>query len=219
MKRINASRTVIGAGALLIYLVLLVVLVLGPTIRTARANRMFKAGDYPRARDEYRSLAAGRSASPALLHNLGISWYQLGRFSEARSCLDRASTGYPAQTRSGGRPDPTAALIHYHLGNSLFQIAARFGNKEATSQVNGVNQNKRMEQMVKGYAAALEEYKKALLANPGDFEAKYNYEVTMMRLGQSPPPETQQERPPVESEDQYLNQTYQDVPPPNGKDW
>lgn len=207
-------------GAVLIYLVLLVALVWGPTIRNAQANQNFRKGNYPQARDEYRRFTGGEDVSPVILHNLGISWYQLGRFAEARSCLDQACTKYTAQVRSrkgSTQGNPITARFHYHLGNALFQIAAQSSIMRADTEITAENR-KKMEQAMADYAAALGEYKKALLANPNDFEAKYNYEITLARLGQSPPPQ-QQERPPVQSEDQYLEENHEDVPPPNGKDW
>lgn len=208
-------------GTVLIYLVLLVVLVWGPTIRNAQANQNFRKGNYPQARDEYRGFTGGKNVSPVILHNLGISWYQLGRFAEAHSCLNQACTMYITQVRSRKgstqKINPIVARFHYHLGNALFQSAAQSGTMSADTEITAENR-KKMEQAMADYAAALGEYKKALLANPNDFEAKYNYEITLARLGQSPPPQ-QQERPPVQSDDQYLKENYEDVPPPNGKDW
>jgi tetratricopeptide (TPR) repeat protein len=70
-------------GALLVFMICLVrvSLLAEATSRTAiqAANEAYQAGDYRAAIEQYQALLDQGYYSPALYHNLGNAWYQIGR--------------------------------------------------------------------------------------------------------------------------------------------
>ncbi|MCL6592154.1 MAG: tetratricopeptide repeat protein [Firmicutes bacterium] len=203
--------------AAVVYLAIPLFWVWGTSIQTAQANYRFITGDYPGARDLYIKLAESNKASPEARFNLGLSLYQLGQYGDAYTNFNQALSIYPApkppRDPAKGprifRPDPVSGGLHYQLGNARWKLAAKQADQPGSSPP---------EAIVKGYQEALEHYQKALRANPGDFDAKYNYELTLLRLGQYQPPS---EPPPqnLRQEEDYLSQLPPVEPPANGKDW
>jgi tetratricopeptide (TPR) repeat protein len=201
----------------IVYLAIPLVWVWGTSIQTAQANYRFTTGDYPAARDLYRKLTGSYPVSPETRFNLGLSLYQLGQYRDAYRNFYQALSVYPApkpprNPEKGSfifKPDTTSGGLHYQLGNARWKLA----DKQASQPASGSP-----EEIVKGYQEALEYYQKALRANPRDFEAKYNYELTMLKLGQfQPPPEPPPQN--LRQEEDYLSQLPPAEPPANGKDW
>ena len=195
-------KKLVMTGIIVLYFALLVILVWGPTIIMALANYRYGDNDYLYARNLYGKLNAVFPSSPYAGHNIGLCLYKLGKYREARAKLEQALIKYSRQTAGRAdrvNQDKARGIFHYHLGNAIFKSVPPKGGKPGEA--------------VKAYQEALAQYKKALLANPGDFEAKYNYELTLVRLGQYQPPEEE------EPEEQYLNQIYPQEQPFQGKDW
>lgn len=126
----------------------------------AEGDRAFRRGDYRRAAEAYgRALAAGDS-SAVVRYNLGTTLLRLGRHDEARPHLEAA-----ARLRS--RADlPVRA--EYNAGNAdLAPVAAGRVPKE-----------QRRERLLR----AIGHYRRALLRNPSDADAKWNLELAQRLL-------------------------------------
>jgi tetratricopeptide (TPR) repeat protein len=126
----------------------------------AEGDRAFRRGDYRRAAEAYgRALAEGDS-SAVVRYNLGTTLLRLGRHDQARPHLESAA-------RLRGRADlPVRA--EYNAGNAdLAPVAA-----------NRVPKEQRRERLLR----ALGHYRRALLRNPSDADAKWNLELAQRLL-------------------------------------
>src|SRR5690554_1671361 len=154
-------------------------LVWGKTLRTAKANRRLEQADDPggpaEARQIYEDLLIDQPHSPYLLHNLGLSLYRDGR-AEAAAGRFRSAGEELARVRSkmtqGRRVNPENRrrlehIFHYHQGSADFTVA------ENTAASEGA---------VEKYQKALAGFAEAIRADPDDPDAKYNYELTLLRL-------------------------------------
>jgi tetratricopeptide (TPR) repeat protein len=197
----------------LVFILLMLITVWGGTIRMAQANHFFNAKNYDKAQDIYENLAVDQPTASNIQHNLGLCLYQVGLYERA---VESFSKFLPKQSLSQTDPTPVfenAAIYYYHLGNALYKAASRNGVEPETA--------------VKLYTAALDSYKKALLASPSDLQAKYNYELTVIHIKQlANKPQTQNQQQETENlmqntqnSEQYKAKFIQNNNPPNGKDW
>lgn len=156
----------------------LTVLVWGKTWRTARANRLFAEGKTDQAVTGYQRLLTGAPDSPVVLNNLGLCLYRQGKYDAAAEYFRKA------RKAASGRPDQQGESrllnnIHYNLGNSLFKQAA--GSKS--------------DQAYNLYSETLSAYRQAIAAGRSDRDAKYNYELTRLRVDQARQQQQQQNQP------------------------
>lgn len=157
-------------------------LVWGQTLKMAKANRLLTASQPERARKIYEQMAAHSPESPHLLHNLGLVFYAENQYEKAVANFSNAQKKITApEFRSGQSVQQDLTnRIAYNLGNALFKQAEKSS---------GVQSNH-------SYQSALENYKKAIISDRRDLDAKYNYELTGIRLKQmqnkeSSPPKDQ----------------------------
>lgn len=197
----------------LVFILLMLITVWGRSIRMVQANHFFNTKNYDQAQDIYEDLAVDPPTAPAIRHNLGLCLYQMGLYERA---VESFSKSLPKQSLSQTDPTPifeNAAIYYYHLGNALYKAASRNGVEPETA--------------VKLYSGALDSYKKTLLANPADQQAKYNYELTVIHIKQlANKPQTQNQQQDTENlmqntqnSEQYKAKFIQNNTPPNGKDW
>ena len=193
---------------------LLLFTVWGQTIKTFQANQFFKARSYEKAENIYEDLSVDLPNSPVISHNLGLCYYQVGLFERSitnfTKCLPKAN---PTSVESLAKIK-NANFYYYHLANALYKAASRNDVEPQTA--------------VKLFTSAVENYKKALLANQNDQLSKYNYELAVLHLRQmANQPQTKQD-PKQEAEDllqntqnseQYKAKLIQESNPPGGKDW
>jgi Ca-activated chloride channel family protein len=111
-----------------------------------RGNRLYRAGRYAEAVEEYRAALRDGDDSAALRYNLGTALLRLGRY--ALEAVD---------------PE-VRQRVHYNLGQRFLEEARASG--EPSSAV-GL------------YDAAVESYRQALRLQPGDEDAKWNYELAL----------------------------------------
>ena len=202
------------ASAFLIVLLFILVTVWGQTIRMAEANNSFKTQAYDEAQSIYEDLAVDLPASPSIQHNLGLCLYQERLYERAVASFRKA---IPSKRLSEPQLFLTlehADIYYYHLGNGCFKAATR----------NSIEP----EAAMKLLTTALDSYKKALLANPTDQQAKFNYELTVIHMRQlaNQPQKQQNQQQDVDNllqtaknTDQYKAKLINDSSPPNGKDW
>jgi Ca-activated chloride channel homolog len=126
----------------------------------AEGDRAFRAGDYRRAAEAYRRALSEGDSSAVVRYNLGTTLLRLGRHDEARPHLEAAA-------RLRGRGDlPLRA--EYNAGNAdLAPVAANQAPKE-----------QRRERLLR----AITRYRRALLRNPADADARWNLELAQRLL-------------------------------------
>jgi Ca-activated chloride channel homolog len=123
-------------------------------------NRAYRTGDARRAVEVYtRALERGDS-SAAVRYNLGTALVRLGRHDEARPHLEAAAA---ARTAAQLRQ-----RAHYNAGNADLEPVFR----------RRVPQGQRVERLERAVAR----YKRALLADPNDVDAKWNLELAQRLL-------------------------------------
>lgn len=120
-----------------------------------RGNRLYRAGKYAEAVEEYRAALRDGDESPALRYNLGTALLRLGRYAEAEEQLQAALEAVDPEVRQ---------RVHYNLGQRFLEEARASG--DPTSAV-GL------------YDSALESYRQALRLRPEDQDAKWNYELAL----------------------------------------
>lgn len=120
----------------------------------AAGNRAFRRGDYARAVERYRkALDRAAADAPRLRYNLGTALLWDGDPGEARDQLTAALEAQSPELR---------ARAFYNLGNTHVEDGA----------VGGVER----------LQAAIEAYRRALLLDPDDEDARWNLELAMRRL-------------------------------------
>ncbi len=153
-------------------------LIWGNSLRMAQANRAFQSGALDQARREYQQLQRQAPEDPAPAHNLGLCDYLQGNLESSLKLLNQAVKQVET-LKKNNRKKTVANPVYYQLGNALFKTAEKAAQPSA------------------GYQAALDSYQKAIIANPADLDAKYNYELTKLRLEQA----QRKQNPPEQSHD------------------
>lgn len=143
-------------------------LVWGQSLRMVQANGLFKSGDYKKAREIYADLSVDEPKSPYVHHNLGLSYYKDNEFEKTLENLRQAVKELEALPENTPSKKELLNKFYYHLGDGLFKNAAKAeGNPEQAANL---------------YQEALQNFQKAVEVNPSDQDAKYNYELTKLRL-------------------------------------
>ena len=124
-------------------------------------------------------------------HSLASSDYRRGSYSQAERTWKRV------QDAKDGDPIPEASLgkLQYKRGDyaqarQRLEESLREKDKFPGSHYDLGNVLYRSEDL----DAALEQYKKAMLLDPGDKDAKSNYELVLRRKGYQPPPQSSGEQ-------------------------
>jgi len=130
-----------------------------------RAARHVARGDLAAAEREYRALLESEPGDVRWIYNLGTVLLMQQRFEEARPYLSVAAD-------RGAAGDAA-----YNLGNS--DLLPAFGDPDLPNRTAHLRR-------------AIDGYRRALLANPGDVDAKWNLELARRLLD-----EEDEERPPA----------------------
>jgi len=144
----------------------------------ATANRHYNKSDYEAAQERYEDLLVDLPKSPYILHNLGLSLLRKGRNDKAITNLQEAASGLEELKTGKSRKNKLKNEFYYNLGNALYSSAVKSQAQQSTAN----------------YQEALECYKQAIEADPKDMDAKYNYELTLLRLKQPPPSQNQDQQ-------------------------
>jgi tetratricopeptide (TPR) repeat protein len=129
-------------------------------------NRLYRAGQFRRAAEAYQRRAAAGDTSAVVRYDLGTALLRLRKWDEARPLLEGAA---------GSRRIPELRQrALYNAGNTdLEPVFLRKATKP----------NERRERLTR----AIAHYKDALLARPGDADAKWNLELAERLLDHEPP--------------------------------
>lgn len=136
-------------------MLLVLTLTAGVLVSVERGNRLYRAGEYAEAVEVYQSVLEAGEDSPVLRYNLGTALLQLGRYEEAEEHLRAALEVVEPETRE---------WVYYNLGQRFLEDARGSGDPQAATTL---------------YDAAVESYRQALRLQPGDEDAKWNYELAL----------------------------------------
>lgn len=202
------KRLYLGIAFGLIIVLAMVFIIWGNTWRMSVANRHYHKADYDRAQERYENILVDMPGSPYVLNNLGLSLLKKDRSDKAIANLKEATAGLEGLAVGKSRKNKIQNEVRYNLGNALYGLAEKSQDQQGQA----------------GYQEALDNFKKAVEANPKDLDAKYNYELTLLRLKQ-PPPDKPQEQQQNEAENivnmsdaQYFIPRIKDEAPVD-KDW
>ena len=126
----------------------------------AEGDRAYRRGDYRTAAEAYGRVLAAGDSSAVVHYNLGTALLRLDRHDEARPHLEAAA-------RLRGRAGLPARAEYNAGGADLAPVAADRVAKE-----------QRRERLLR----AVDRYRRALLLNPGDADAKWNLELAQRLL-------------------------------------
>ena len=129
---------------------------------TRRGNKLYEKGEYDKAIEYYEKALNTFPNKPELIYNRASALYSNGSFDKARSGFLEASVF------SDKRSEENSI---YNAGNSEYRIAERAEEKS-------------LEASLTGYKEALEHYKRAIMLDEGDIDAKYNYEITLKKISE-----------------------------------
>lgn len=130
---------------------------------------LYRRGEVARAAQGFAQAVARGDSSPEARYNLGTALLKLGRHDEARPHLEAAAD---ARANAGDRLRQRA---HYNAGNT--DLEPVFAGKAEGEQ-------KRTRLL-----RSIERYKRALLLDANDFDAKWNLELAQRLLEDEPPPQ------------------------------
>lgn len=183
----KSTKIIIIAVVSLVVLLVLGGLVWGRTWRMSKGNRLFKAADYKGAREIYADLSVDEPKSPPVRHNLGLAYYKENDDQKSLESLRQAVKDLEAVPDKDPFKKKLLGKFYYHLGDALFKNAAKAGEKQGQSNQPGQpdQQNQEAQQAGNFYLEALQNFQKAIEFDPGDEDAKYNYELTKLRLAEA----------------------------------
>jgi tetratricopeptide (TPR) repeat protein len=129
-------------------------------------NRLYRSGQFRRAAEVYQKRIAAGDSSAAARYNLGTVLLRLQKWDEARPLLEAA-------TDVQRQPELRQRAL-YNAGNADLEPVFRRKVTEPDA---------RRERLLR----AIGRYKDALLARPGDADAKWNLELAQRLLEREPP--------------------------------
>ena len=131
-----------------------------PGDRAAEGNRLYDAGKYDEAVGKYGEGLIDMPASPLLQFNLAAALYKQGKYDEAIAALTKVvASGDPRWSGPG----------NYNMGNAEYRLGA---NAEASDP----------QAAIKDYEEALACYKRSMVADAADTDAKLNHEFVTRKL-------------------------------------
>lgn len=171
-------RLFIGVSISLVLLLTIAFLIWGNTWRMAMANRDYDKADYDRAQERYEDLLIDLPNSPYVFNNLGLSLFKNDQSDKAIKNLKEATGGLEGLKLGKSRKNKLKNEFYYNMGCALYDAAEKIQDQQ--SQVY--------------YQDALDSFKRAIEADPKDLDAKYNYELTLLKLQQPPSDKSQEQK-------------------------
>jgi Ca-activated chloride channel family protein len=197
--RRRAWRQRAGAATVALCLPFLVGFLDPPGDRAAEGNQLYATGKYDEAASKYGEGLIDAPASPMLQFNLATALYKQEKYDDALAALAKVEA-------SGPRWVGPAA---YNAGNARYRQGAATEAKDPQATIASWEQ-------------ALADYKRAMVADPNDVDAKFNHELVTRKLAelrkkleeqkqeQEKKEQEQQEQDQQEQQDQEQQQDQQD---------
>ena len=189
-------------------LIVIIALLLGPTDdpskKGRKGNESYRNQQHGEAAQLYlEGINAGTEAKPGILaglwNNLGASLFRSGDFEQAKEAFTNA-IGF-------ARSNEEVSTFAYNAGNTIYsgtQGGGQQGPPGALGMPPGMGQQGGGSG--EGLEEALEYYKQALLADPTNEDAKYNYEFVKRQFDEQQQNQQDQNQ---ENQDQQQNQDQQ----------
>ena len=203
----NKIKIIILSIAILAIILLIANLVWGKTMRMSKANQLFSKSQTDKAKAIYEDLAVDSPKSPYILHNIGLSYLKLGENDRAVEYFKNSLKEFESIKLNPVRKKDALSLDYYHLGSAQFQSAAKNSQDHSSGQGQPGGANL--------YQEALDNFQKAIENNPKDMDAKYNYELTKLRLKSEQGQQSQDKK---QNQDQKENQNQQEKQANKGED-
>jgi len=131
-----------------------------PGDRAAEGNQLYADGQYEDAASKYGEGLIDAPASPLLEFNLATALYKQGKYDDALAQLNKLA--------ANGDASWTAAAA-YNMGNIHYRLGAAV---EASNP----------QQALQSWGQALADYKRAMVANAADSDAKFNHELVSRKI-------------------------------------
>ncbi len=155
-------------------------------------NTHYESGDYEKALKSYDKANRYDSTYAKATYNLANTLYQQGNLEEAVGRYEEAAELFTE--------NEDLSRIHHNIGRSHLQSAL---GKIQGMQATGGQPSDQSQDPRPDLQASLSEFKEALMLDPNDEEARYNYGYSKKLLEQLPPSqEEQQDQQGDEGEDQ-----------------
>ncbi|HSA55458.1 MAG TPA: VWA domain-containing protein [Gemmatimonadaceae bacterium] len=154
----HGRRAVDPAAATAVALLLIVSGCAPPWSLASRAATQYNLGRYAESARTYREVIDAGDRRPEMLYNLGTAFVSADSLDTALEPLERAAKAEDAELQY--RAQFNLGLAHL---------------KRGLAGVEGADSTRR------ALAAAIETYKRVLLAHPGDLDAKWNYELALRK--------------------------------------
>jgi Ca-activated chloride channel family protein len=173
-----------------------------PGDRAAEGNSLYASGKYEDAASKYGEGLIDAPASPLLQFNLATALYKQGKYDDAIAALTKVAALGDAQW---------VAATNYNLGNAHYRLAS---NAESSDP----------QVAIKNYEEALACYKRSMVADAADTDAKLNHEFVARKYDefkkkleeqkkqQEEQKQKQQEQQKQEQQDQQQDQAEQQPP-------
>lgn len=160
--RRRAPRRPAGIVAVTLCLPLLVGFLDPQGDSAAAGNRLYAAGKYDEAASKYGEGLIDSPDSPLLQFDLATALYKQGKYDDALKALEKVE--------ASGDPHWVAPAA-YNAGNAQYQLGtdSETSNPQAT---------------IKSWTQALVDYRRAMVADPADTDAKFNHELVSRKLAE-----------------------------------
>lgn len=132
-----------------------------PGDRAAEGNQLYATGKYDEAASKYGEGLIDAPASPMLQFNLATALYKQEKYDDALAALAKVEASGPQWV------GPAA----YNAGNARYRLGAATEEKDPQATIASWEQ-------------ALADYKRAMVADPDDVDAKFNHEVVTGKLAE-----------------------------------
>lgn len=132
-----------------------------PGDRAAEGNQLYATGLYEEAASKYGEALIDLPASPMLQFNLATALYKQGKYDESLAALAKVEASGP----------PWVGPAAYNAGNARYQLGAA---SEAQDP----------QKTIADWEGALADYKRAMVADAQDVDAKFNHELVTRKLAE-----------------------------------
>lgn len=136
-----------------------------PHAKAREASVWYDKGDFAAATQKYNEALTDDPDSFLLQYNRGASLYRENKFDEAATAFGRA----PAMTARQSVGAVEIAELAYNFGNAKYRQGAAVAESDPQTAL-GL------------YAEALAAYRRAMGADPGDVDAKFNHELVEKKI-------------------------------------
>ncbi len=161
--------------------------------RIIEGNALLKKGKYEESIERYGEVLVDDPESPLLNFNMGVANFKAGKYSEAVASFSRVRPSDDDLSRT--------ARAAYNTGNAEYRIGA-------------AAENDKPQEAIAAYGRALVAYRRAIVLDPEDKDAKFNYEFVAKKIDDLKRKLEEQQQQQDQQRDQNQDQQPQDQQQP-----